>query len=154
MLFPSVKWFQALCDAANANPERFRRLGTVDLVLVVKIDYPNQSSFFEIVFSGYHCAGVRELPAVSAAQKGAVVLEGPFEAWREMIVNIKANGQADLAQTLNTLTLYDTPMRVWSENQLDTDLFYRYQQNLQEFFDTSARFETEFAGPEAAPAYH
>lgn len=154
MLFPSVAWFQALCDTANANPERFRRLGTVDLILVAKIDYPHQSRLFEIVFSGYHCVGVREVPSVGRAQAGAVVLEGPFQVWAEMVSNIKANGQADLAHTLNTLTLYDTPMRVWSENQLDTDLFYRYQQNLQEFFDSSANFETEFAGPETAWAYN
>ena len=154
MLFPSVEWFQALCNAANANPERFRRLGTVDLVLVAKIDYPHQSRLFEIVFSGYHCAGVREVSSTRAAREGAVILEGPFEAWKEMVANIKANGQADLAHTLNTLTLYDTPMRVWAESQLDTDLFYRYQQNLQEFFDSASHFETEFAGPEATSAYN
>jgi len=44
-----------------------------------------------------------------------------------------------------TLTLYDTPMRVTSENQLDTDLLHRYQQNLQEFFDSSASLPTYFA---------
>ncbi len=32
----------------------------------------------------------------------------------------------------------DTPLPVDSDNQLDTDLFYRYQENLQQFFDGAA----------------
>lgn len=148
MRFPSVEWFQALCDLANANPERLRRLGTVDLALVAKIDFEGNSRFFEIVFAGYHCQGVREIPYLADAHRDAVVLEGAYPVWREMIANIQGNGQADLEHTLNTLTLYDTPMRVFAENQLNTDLFYRYQQNLQEFFDAASKLKSEFSEAE------
>lgn len=150
MLFPSVEWFSALGQAVNSDPERFRRLGTVDITLVAKIDYPAASRYFEISFAGYHFLGARELPRLEAAAPGAVVVEGPFETWREMVENIQANGKADLAHTLNTLTLYDTPMRVDAANQLDTDLFYRYQQNLQEFFDSAGKFTTEVAAAQAS----
>jgi len=149
MLFPSTEWFSTLAKEANANSERFRLLGTVDITLVAKIDYPGSSKYFEIVFAGYRCLGVKELPRLESASKGAVILEGSADTWRTMIDNIQRNGKADLTQTLNTLTLFDTPMRVSAENQLDTDLFYRYQQNLQEFFDAAAKTRTEFATAQA-----
>ncbi|MGH7815319.1 MAG: hypothetical protein ACREQI_15105 [Candidatus Binataceae bacterium] len=144
--FPSVPWFEELRTIANANPERLRRLGTVDLVLTVKIDFPGRSQLFEITFNGYRCSGVREIPALSAvAPPEAIVLEGPYQAWREMIENIQAHGAADLRHTLNTLAIYDTPMRVTAGSQLDADLFSRYVQNLQEFFDNAAKITTYFA---------
>ena len=133
--FPSLEFFEELRRRANANGDLFRRLGTVDLKLVAKIDYPDNSDCYEIEFSGYHCAGVRKLANISEASRGSIILSGPYSAWREMIDNIVANGRADLQHTLNTLTLMDTPLRVDADNQLDADLFYRYQQNLQEFFD-------------------
>ena len=150
--FPSTPWFEELRAIANSNVERLKRLGTVDLALVVKIDFGDRSQFYEITFTGYRCVGVRELSAIAEAAPDAVVIEGPYQTWREMVENIQAHGQADLKYTLNTLTLYDTPLRVTSANQLDTDLFYRYQQNLQEFFDGASQLTTYFAETEKAPA--
>jgi hypothetical protein len=136
--FPSTEFFDALRERVNANQDRFRRLGTVDMTLVVKIDYADRCDCYEIVFAGYRCASVRRLANPADAAKDSIVVEGPYAAWREMIDNIVANGQADLEHSLNTLTLLDTPLHVDSDNQLDTDLFYRYQQNLQDFFDGAA----------------
>jgi len=133
--FPSIEFFAELRERVNADPDRFRRLGTVDMTLVVKIDYSDMSECYEVVFSGYRCVSVRKLPSAASIARGSIVVSGPYAAWREMVDNILANGQADLEHSLNTLTLLDTPMRVDADNQLDTDLFYRYQQNLQEFFD-------------------
>ncbi|HVN30090.1 MAG TPA: hypothetical protein VMT64_16445 [Candidatus Binataceae bacterium] len=138
--FPSVEFFTALRDEVNANPDRFRRLGTVDMTMVAEIDFDaSHRERYEIVFSGYRCVGVCRLAPGDPIPGDAVVLSGPYAAWREMLANIVANGQADLEHTLNTLTLFDEPLRVEAGNQLDVDLFYRYQQNLQEFFDGAAK---------------
>jgi hypothetical protein len=45
-------------------------------------------------------------------------------------------------------------MRVYADNQLDVDLFYRYQQNLQDFFDAGARVQAYFAEDEQALPAH
>lgn len=149
--FPSQEFFQGLRDRVNANPDRFRRLGTVDMTLVVKIDYDDSSSeCYEIVFSGYRCVSVAPVAAVSQVSSEAVVLSGSYSSWREMIENIVANGQADMDHTLNTLTLLDEPLRIDSANQLNTDLFYRYQQNLQEFFDGAAPVHPYVAATDSA----
>ena len=152
--FPSEGWFLALKASADRDPDRYRRLGTIDLVLVVKIDYPVGSECYEITFSSYRCTGVRRINRPSDARAGAAVLEGPIEVWRDMIRSIERNRKADLAYTLNTLTLADFPMRVTAENQLDLDAFYRFQETLQEFFDEASAFRTVFAedGAASAPA--
>jgi hypothetical protein len=151
--FPSVEFFEALRAQINANPDRFRRLGTVDMTLIAKIDYDaSHTERYQIVFSGYRCVGVCHLTDSDPIPGDAVVLSGPYSAWREMIENIIFNGQADLQHTLNTLTLFDEPLKVAAANQLDTDLFYRYQQNLQEFFDGAARVPVNFYQTES-PSY-
>lgn len=137
--FPSEEFFLTLKRFADAASERYRRLGTIDLVLVVKVDFDHRSECFELVFSGYGCAGVRRLASLADVEKGAVVVEGSYETWHQMVENIVSNGKADLAHTLNTLSLPDWPLRVSAENQLDTDRFYRYQETLQEFFDEVGR---------------
>jgi hypothetical protein len=72
------------------------------------------------------------------------VIEGPLEAWREMIESIRHHGAADLEHTLNYLTLPDVPLRVSGPDQLETDAFCRYNHTLQRFFDGAAGFETSF----------
>jgi hypothetical protein len=148
--FPSTEWFLALKTLMEEDPERYRRLGTVDVVLVAKIDGPHASELYEITFRGYRCIGVRALPSLTEASPGAVVLEGNLETWREMIAAIGKNGKADLPHTLNTLTLADVPMRVTADNQLDVDRFYRYQETLQEFFDEAAAVATDLDAVETA----
>lgn len=139
--FPSEEWFAALQRAADEDPARYRRLGTVDLVLVARIDMPTGApELYEVTFAAYRCTRVRRLSRLADAAPGAVVLEGPYDVWREMVESIERHGKADLAHTLNTLTLADFPMRVTAANQLDVDRFYRYQETLQEFFDEAARF--------------
>jgi hypothetical protein len=152
--FPSVEFFEALRSLINADQDRFRRLGTVDMTLVASIDYPGHSERFAIVFAGYRCIGVKQLALDAPAPKDSIVLEGAYPAWREMIENIVRNGAADLEHTLNTLTLLDDPMRVQADNQLDVDLFYRYQQNLQDFFDEAAHVPVSFAEEENALPVH
>ena len=149
--FPTSEWFVTLKRRMEQDPDRYRRLGTVDIVLVTKIDTDEVSELYEIRFQGYRCTDVRRLRSLAEAATGAVVLEGSFATWREMIEAIERNGKADLPHTLNTLTLADVPMRVSAANQLDVDRFYRYQETLQEFFDEAAGFGTEF-DPEAAAA--
>lgn len=150
--FPSSEWFVALQRRMEQDPDRYRRLGTVDIVLVAKIDMDGASELYEIGFRGYRCTGVRRLRSLAEAASGAVVLEGSLGTWREMIEAIRRNGKADLPHTLNTLTLADVPMRVTAANQLDVDRFYRYQETLQEFFDEAAGFRTEFAAEASAAA--
>ena len=148
--FPSVGWFRALADRMAAQPERYRKLGAMDLTLVPKITFPDgHAELYSLAFEGHRCRAVERLDDVTAVRgRHPVVLEGEYAAWREMLENIRRNGHADLTHTLNYLTLPDWPLRLVpvddGEGQLDVDRFYRYNQSLQEFFDETGHVGTRF----------
>ena len=148
--FPSLGWFRALADRMAAQPEKYRRLGAMDLTLVPRITFHDgRAELYSLAFESHRCRAV-ERPESTAAIRGRhpVVLEGAYAAWREMVENIRRNGRADLTHTLNYLTLPDWPFRLLpvdeGEGQLDVDRFYRYNESLQEFFDETAGVDTRF----------
>jgi hypothetical protein len=130
-----------------AAPERYRRLGPLDITLVPRIVFPDGGTeLYELEFRGFECRAIQRL-ATTAEVRGAhpVMLEGEHAAWLEMIDNIRAHGRADLTHTLNYLTLPDWPLRIVplddAAGQLDADRFYRYIESLQAFFDEAAHAE-------------
>ncbi len=156
-IFPSAAWFHRLAERMNAQPEKYRRLGPVDLTLVPRIVFADgRVALFALRFAGIGCAGVEAL-ADEAAVRGPhpVVMEGAYEHWREMIENIQRHGRADLAHTLNALTLPDWPFQLRpldpDAGQLDVDRFYRYAESLQQLFDEAAEVATRFAADAVAP---
>ena len=149
--FPSTGWFRLLADRMAAQPEKYRKLGAMDLTLVPRITFPNGAAeVFSLTFEGNACRVVEALEDAGAVRgRHPVILEGEYGAWKEMIENIRQHGRADLQHTLNYLTLPDWPMRLMpvdeAQGQLDVDRFYRYNETLQEFFDEASRIETRFA---------
>lgn len=147
--FPSEEWFRQLQQAMDNDVEKYRRLGSIDLTLYLKINFDDgKAEVYKLVFAGYRCAEIKKVDAPDLGPgKDAAVVEGDYQTWKDMIEDIIANGGASLEQTLNYLTLPDVPMRVWSsgdEDQLDVDRFYRFNESLQQFFDAGANVETKF----------
>ena len=144
MKFPSEAWFQALQDRAAAKPDRFKKLGFVDASVGVKVESGNgaEPAGFVLEFSGYGC---KKISALQRPEEAAdFVLVGPYGVWKEMIENIRKNGEADLQHTLNVLTMPGVPLKLEAADQLKADLFFRYNQTFQEFFNGAAEVETEF----------
>ena len=73
-------------------------------------------------------------------------LDMPPETWQEMLTNIKENGAADHQHTLNTLDLRlpDGLSSNTTGDQFKADMFFRYNESLQQFFNLSAQLETVF----------
>ena len=140
LTFPSVEWFQALQELVN-NDEEFRRLGNIDAVMGVKVG----ERVFVITFEGFQCTGVREGTEYDLIDAD-FFLEMPVEQWQELVTNTRENNGADLSHTLNTLDLMleggisDNA----TGDQLRADVFFRVNQSLQHFFDSSARLNTVF----------
>ena len=93
LVFPSVRWFQALQQLVNEDAE-FRRLGTVDASMGVKVG----PKVFVIVFEGFECVDVKE-----GSEGGLDDLDFYLELseidWRELVENTKANNGADRQHT-------------------------------------------------------
>jgi len=149
--FPSIAWFRQLADAMAARPEKYRKLGPLDLTLIVRVVFADGTDIrHALEFDGTRCVAITQLSGATAVRgRHPVILEGDYAAWKEMIESIRAHGGADLTHTLNYLTLPDWPLRLIAvneeEGQLDVDRFYRYQESLQAFFDEAAAVETRFA---------
>lgn len=144
-LFPSTEWFRSLAARMALDQLGFRTLGSIDCVMVVRVETPGGPDLHEIVFDGYAVRSVRRLARIEDAAPEHFVLEASLDTWREMIENIRANGGPDLTHTLNYLTLPDYPMCVSGPNQLEVDAFYRYNQSLQRFFNGAAGVPTVYA---------
>ena len=145
MKFPSAAWFQALQERAAAKPDLFRKLGFVDAVMGIRVEPENASEApagFVLEFSGYGCK--KSSASKRPEEVADFVLVGPYGAWKEMIQNIRSNGEADLQHTLNVLTMPGVPLKLEAADQLKADLFFRYNESLQQFFNGAAEVETEF----------
>lgn len=141
--FPSQEWFGAIKDIVNNDPA-FRQLGTIDSVVGVKVG----SKIYELTFEAFECTGIREA-SENDLRDMDFWLEQPYEKWREMLQNIKHNGAADLSHTLNTIDLSMPEGFARSNDGYRRDAFYRFNQSLQDFFNASAKIDTQFAEPAA-----
>ncbi|HEX2173089.1 MAG TPA: hypothetical protein VHL09_11670 [Dehalococcoidia bacterium] len=137
-VFPSLEWFQALRDVVNQD-EEYRHYGTCDAEMGVKVG----DKLYRITFEAFEVAGVAEI-GEDDLRDCDFYLEMPPDAWREMLSNIREHGGADLSHTLNTLD-FNLGGVAKSDDEYRRDLFYRYNQSFQQFFDDSRLIETRFA---------
>jgi hypothetical protein len=145
--FPSTGFFQALADRMNEQTEKYRRFGTVDLRLGVRIEADGRLTrdrSYALMFSGYWCDQVAE-PERPEAFIADCTIAGPYRAWKEMFENIEALGAADERHTLNYLVNLDDPFRIEAQDQFEADKLYRYMYSLQLFLEESARLQVEYA---------
>ena len=143
VLFPSVDWFEELRTRFNSNGrENQVGVGTCDALVGVACG----ERLFKVQFEGFECTNVIKLEDEIALQETDFYLELHPDDWKDMILNIKENNGADLSFTLNTLDLElpDGLAKSWDDDQYRQDLFFRFNQTFQYFFDASADMETVF----------
>lgn len=142
--FPSVEWFEALGERVAKDKKEFRRLGYFDANVGIKIDANGAGSKgYVISFEDYGVKDVRS--AADPVKSSDFTIEGSLAAWSDMVRNIREHGEPDLDHTLNRLTMAGVPLKVVAEDQLKTDIFYRFNQSIQAFFNEAASVPTEFA---------
>lgn len=139
IVFPSLGWFEALQKLVNDDPA-YRRIGTVDAAMGVKV----ADAVFVVTFEAFECRSVRTGNEYDLINVDFFIDMGS-DAWRTMLENIKANGAAEAGQTLVSLDMLHEISTNATGDQLRADLFFRYNQSLQHFFDLSANLNTVFA---------
>jgi hypothetical protein len=138
-VFDSVGFFEALAAEMNDHPERFKVLGDADMVAALVMHRPDGSAFVvEIVFEGLQCEHVQTVN-VDEARLADFRLEGPMAAWEEMFDDIRTHGAATGRQTINSLALIGTTIRLRGDDPMGVDKFSRFNQTLQEYLDGAAR---------------
>jgi hypothetical protein len=145
--FPSVAWFSRLAERMNADRNRQIQLGYVDCVArftVLKGGPDGRDWSADVSFEEFGVKDVRE-PGPGESARADFALEADLATWREMIESIAAGGgRPDLEHTLNRLSHTGTPMFLRSDDVLRSDLYFRFNQSLQEFVNASAQFTTSF----------
>ena len=142
-VFPTLDWFTQVRQVYNSDSSLHRGGGgACHTTAGLQID--DQS--YLIVFEGLKCADVR---AANAAEMQAsdFIIKMPYNTWKAMLTSVQTHGKADLDFTLNSIDLQREEGIAYSpvDDQYKQDLFYRYNQNFQDFFDASARIKTTFA---------
>jgi hypothetical protein len=152
--FPSSEWFERLAQLMKLNRTLHEHLGYIDCVAqftVIDGGLGGKPWSVQVTFEEFDATDVREAGPREAGQNDVAradfTLEASLATWREMIeVIARGRGRPDLTHTLNYLSHPGTPIRVWSEDPLRKDLFFRYNQSIQEFINASAGFRTIFEG--------
>ena len=143
--FPSDEWFSLLIAAAVADASLMEHLGIAELRFGVEVVAPSgEAQLFGIVLDGYDVTSLGTVDEAAFAPE--VVVSGPLEAWVEMIEVIEAEGEADTAHTLNSLTIFDTPMMVRSPDAMGQDKFFRFMGTLQAIFDAAGSASVPVVG--------
>jgi len=145
--FPSVAWFQRLADLMNANRTRQEQLGYVDCVAEFTILDGGEDGgplFVQVTFEEFEVVDVREA-GPDDTNRADFSLDATLATWKEMIESISAGGgRPDLDHTLNRLSHAGTPIFLRSDDALRRDMYFRFNQSFQEFFNASASFATVF----------
>ncbi|MGH7932245.1 MAG: hypothetical protein ACREQN_03650 [Candidatus Binataceae bacterium] len=141
--FPSTDYFNALKARMAAEQERFRRLGFIDTTFGVAVADNGRSRSFVLAFEVFELKDVSEVERIDAAQVDFVI-EGGVAVWREMIENIRRNGEADTRHDINTLTHFGEALKVTYDDPEGHDKLYRFMESIQEFFDLGSQVEVSF----------
>lgn len=145
--FPSLQWFQELSRLMNANEAAFKRLGYADVTWAIEvqpIEPAQQPHLFRFVFEEYSCTSVEELAPDTQDPTIAFTMQATYDTWKDMIINIQANNGPGLQHTLNYLALPDDPIYIAAPDFLSRDLFARYGQTYQLFFNGAVHIPTMF----------
>jgi hypothetical protein len=141
--FPSTDYFEALKGQMKAAQEKFSRLGFIDTTFAVSVGNNGKARNYVLEFEVYELKNVTEVPAIDL-KKVDFSIEGDERVWREMIENIRRNGQADTAHDINTLTHFGEQLKIVYDDPDGHDKLYRFMESIQEFFDLSSQLEVSF----------
>lgn len=140
--FPSEGWFEAVRQIYNGD-DRYRGggAGACNCRAAARVG----DDAYLIVFEGAECSETRRIGDDELSDVD-FYLQMPAERWRAMVRDIAENDGASLHYTLNTMDLdsEDGISHSVHGDQYREDLFFRYNQTFQYFFDASARVPSSF----------
>ncbi len=134
--FPSLEFFRALQQRAKDDAGAFEKLGVCDTTFGIRVG----SDLYRIAFEVYECTEVDETSDPTTLD---FVLTAPVELWKEMFESVLANGGADAAHTINSLTHVGDLMKVEYEDPEGHDRLYRFMATIQEFLDEAQHLDVD-----------
>ena len=145
-VFPSIEWLTDVARLAM-DDDQYRRFGRVDALVGLKVG----ERFFRLTFDVFDILDIREIHEDDLRDLDFYLDMEP-ERWQAMLQTIQQHGHAEREFTLNSLdlTLPDGLHQNATDDGYRADKFFRYNENLQRYFDLSAQVETTFDSSLAA----
>jgi len=134
--FPSLDFFKALQQRTKDESAAFEKLGYCDTTFGIRVG----DDLYRIAFEIYECVDVSE---GGDPAKLDFVLSAPAALWLEMLESIVANGGADAAHTINSLTHIGDVIKVEYEDPEGHDRLYRFMASIQAFLDQASSLDLE-----------
>ena len=137
-----MAWLEAVRQEFNTDESyRGRGSGRCDCSVGLKIG----KDVFLLEFEGFECQSVRE-GVERNLDDVDFYLDMNRTEWKSMLQNIKKNGHAIAEFTLNAIDLNKEEGLAQAKHgdQYRQDLFVRYNQTMQFFFDASNGIDTSF----------
>ena len=144
LVFPTLEWFEALREEVNER-DILRNFGPFDLMLGIRVE----DRAFVVRFAEGACTAIEEASPGELAGTD-FWLEQSIQDWRAVLESIREHGRAEGEYTLSSLDLKRSDGLVRSADIYKRDLFYRFNQSLQDFFDASHALNTAFREPAGA----
>ena len=147
--FPSQAFFTALAAAMAGAHDRFRALGFFDATIGIRVLLDpagdahgdgGAERLFVLDFEVYECTRAQEVASFAPFHVD-FVLEGKASVWREMFENVRQNGGADVAHSINTLTHFGEQLTLRYDDPDGHDKLYRFAESIQQFFDLAATLD-------------
>ena len=152
--FPSEAFFKALAAKMAGAHDRFRNLGFFDATIGIRVLPDGEGGaerLFVLAFEVFECTLAEEVPNFTPFRVD-FTLEARLGAWREMFDNIRANGGADVAHSINTLTHFGEKLTLRYDDPDGHDKLYRFAESVQEWLDLSARVDFGYSDGTTPPA--
>lgn len=133
--FPSVDWLTEVARLAMQD-ETYRKFGRVDATVGLKVG----ERVFRLTFDVFDIRDIHEIDANDLRDLD-FYLDMDQERWQAMLQSIREHGQAEREFTLNSLDLRlpDGLHQNAIGDGYRADKFFRFNENLQRFFDLSAQ---------------
>lgn len=138
LAFPSIEFFRALQQRTKDQAAAFEKLGVCDTSFGIRVG----EELYRIAFEIYECTEVDECNDPALLD---FVLSAPAALWKEMFESIIANGGADAAHTLNSLTHLGDVMKVEYEDPEGHDGLYRFMATIQAFLDEAQHLDVDLS---------
>jgi hypothetical protein len=136
--FPSLEFFRALQQRTKDEVAAFEKLGVCDTTFGIRVG----DELYRIAFEIYECT---EVDACDDPASLDFVLTAPAPLWREMFESVVANGGADAAHTINSLTHVGDVMRVEYDDPEGHDRLYRFMATIQAFLDEAQHLDADLS---------
>lgn len=133
----AIDLFEALAKEMNDHPEIYNELGWCDMDLGVVMQREGAPFSVAIRLREHGCEQVALFEPGDGRPLDCWV-EGDLADWQAMFEDIVTNGMATGKHTLSSLVLLGDRIAVKGHDSMGVDLFFRYNQTLQSFFDGAA----------------